>query len=54
MIFGAAGNITVQATVGPIPVIRDRDPFGTYVPEPTLPDGRLDVFPRYEDPFWSC
>ncbi|MGW3075678.1 MULTISPECIES: hypothetical protein [unclassified Kitasatospora] len=54
MLFGAAGNITVQATVGPIPVIRDRDPFGTYEPEPTLPDGRLDVFPRYDDPFWSC
>ncbi|MFG3226943.1 hypothetical protein ACGF07_19415 [Kitasatospora sp. NPDC048194] len=53
MLFGAAGNITYQATVGPIPVIRDRDPFGTYVPEPTLPNGGLDIIPRYEDPFWS-
>ncbi|MFJ7910667.1 hypothetical protein [Kitasatospora sp. NPDC096204] len=53
MLFGAAGNITFQATVGPIPVIRDRDPFGTYVPEPTLPNGNLDIIPRYDDPFWS-
>ncbi|MFJ2864444.1 hypothetical protein [Kitasatospora sp. NPDC087314] len=37
----------------PLPVIRDRDPFGTYVPEPTLPNGNLDVIPRYDDPFWS-
>ncbi|MFD7831314.1 hypothetical protein ACFVX9_21335 [Kitasatospora sp. NPDC058243] len=54
VLFGAAGNITFQATVGPIPVIRDRDPFGTYVPEPTLPNGNLDVLPRHDDPFWSA
>ncbi|RKT09560.1 hypothetical protein BX285_6655 [Streptomyces sp. 1114.5] len=53
VLIGAAGNITFQATVGPIPVIRDRDPFGPYVPEPTLPNGNLDIIPRYEDPFWS-
>ncbi|MGW3230238.1 hypothetical protein [Kitasatospora sp. NPDC001095] len=53
VLFGAAGNITFQAAVGPIPVIRDRDPFGTYIPEPTLANGNLDIIPRCDDPFWS-
>ncbi|MFI9365881.1 hypothetical protein ACIG5E_33240 [Kitasatospora sp. NPDC053057] len=53
LLVGAAGTITFQAAVGPIPVIRDHDPFGTHVPEPTLPDGRPDILPKYEDPFSS-
>ncbi|MET8629922.1 hypothetical protein ABZW30_40430 [Kitasatospora sp. NPDC004669] len=51
--FGAPGNITFTASVGPIPVIRDRDPFGVPVPEPVMANGNLDVIPRYKDPFWS-
>ncbi|WP_371515386.1 hypothetical protein [Kitasatospora sp. NBC_01300] len=54
MLFGAAGNITLQASGGGhIPVIRDRDPFGTPTPEPTLPNGNPDILPAYDDPYWS-
>ncbi|MEV7022549.1 hypothetical protein [Kitasatospora sp. NPDC093558] len=51
--FGAPGNITLTAAVNPIPLIRDRDPFGTPIPEPTTPNGNLDVMPTFDDSFWS-
>ncbi|MDH6109778.1 hypothetical protein P3T36_005421 [Kitasatospora sp. MAP12-15] len=51
--IGAADNITASASVSPIPVIRDRDPFGTPIPDPTTANGNLDIIPRYDDPFWS-
>ncbi|MFJ9606134.1 hypothetical protein ACIRS1_07210 [Kitasatospora sp. NPDC101176] len=54
LLFGAAGNIAFQATVGPIPVIRDHDPFGPHAPEPTLPNGNPDILPRHDHPFWSA
>ncbi|MFD0399463.1 hypothetical protein ACFVHI_15480 [Kitasatospora sp. NPDC127121] len=54
MLFGAAGNITLQASGGGhIPVIRDRDPFGTPTPDPVTANGNLDVIPTDDDPFWS-
>ncbi|MFJ6378776.1 hypothetical protein ACIQI7_02035 [Kitasatospora sp. NPDC092039] len=47
------GNIDISAAVPHIPVIRDRDPFGTPTPDPVAANGNLDVLPRYDDPFWS-
>ncbi|MFD4537523.1 hypothetical protein ACFWNL_29265 [Kitasatospora sp. NPDC058397] len=48
-----AGNITIGAAGDRIPVIRDRDPFGTPTPDPVTANGNLDVIPTDDDPFWS-
>ncbi|MFG2918869.1 hypothetical protein ACGF0D_39045 [Kitasatospora sp. NPDC048298] len=47
------GNIDISAAVSHIPVIRDRDPFGTPTPDPVMANGNLDIIPKYDDPFWS-
>lgn len=47
------GNIDISAAVPHIPVIRDRDPFGTPTADPVMSNGNLDLLPRYDDPFWA-
>lgn len=54
LVFGGAGDIAFTATISPIPLIRDRDPFGTPGPQPTLSNGNPDFLPKIDDPFWSA
>jgi hypothetical protein len=52
---GAADNIAIMASVGPLPVnTTGQDPFGTPTPQPTMSNGNPDMIPKYDDPFWSA
>ncbi|MEV7022548.1 hypothetical protein [Kitasatospora sp. NPDC093558] len=53
IVIYSAGNINVGASVSPIPVVHDRDPFGTPTPGPTMSNGNPDTVPNYNNPFWS-